>query len=133
MKFAGNARLNRHNLNSAFGKKNKRPDEECFRMDAFLVNTLTGCGLDVKDFYDVFKFMVEYGVTPAHFRRWFALHDEKDPTWVVVEKQNEKTLWTWFKHSCQVGPWVALDEDCPVTFKLVPREGGGYTKELIEV
>ena len=133
MKFAGNGRLNRRELNWMYGKKIGRPDEECWRMDAFLVNTMSGCSWDLKYFGDLLVFMKEYGVTPAHFRSWFALHNEDDPTWVVVEKQNEKVVWTWFKHSRQMGPWVAIGEDCPVTHKLVPCEGGGYTKELIEV
>jgi len=133
MKFAGNGRLNRRDLNRFFGKKKARPDEECWRMDAFLVNTMSGCGWDLKWVHDLCLFLKEYNIPNSKIQSWFAQHDEKDPTWVVVEKQNDKVVWTWFKSSRQLGPWVTLDEDCPVTFKLVPREGGGCTKELIEV
>jgi hypothetical protein len=129
VKFAGNGRLKRTHLNHVFGKKVARPDEECWAMERFLVSTVGGCDWnDIRCIGDLGQFMKEFGVTPVHFQRWFAQHDEKDPTWVVIEKQDGKPVWTWFKASRQMGPWVAIGEECPLTFKLVKNENGRYDK-----
>lgn len=123
MKFAGRGRVNRRDLNWLFGKKTGRPDAECWVLEKFLVNTIMG-NSECKDITDVKIFMHEYGIKPTHWRKWFASHNPDDLYWVVVETQMGETVWTYFKHSRQMGAWVSLDEECVITFKLVPRGGG---------
>ena len=114
-KFAGNGRINRHNLNWIYGKKLNRPDDECWELEAFLIDTMCGCSWELKGMHDVFYFGKEFGITRHHWRKWFIAHNPEDEHWVVVEKQKGETVWSYFKNFRQTGPWVSLDEDCPIT------------------
>ena len=115
MKFAGNGRINRHNLDWLYGKKNDRPDDECWELEAFLINTMRGCGWDMRGMRDVFCFSKEFGIHKHHWRKWFIAHNPEDEHWVVVDKQMGETVWTYYKSNRQMGPLVSLDEDCPIT------------------
>ena len=134
---ANGCRLDRRFLSRMFGKKNARPDAECWALENFLRDTLAGCdvGLQSGNFYidgpwDVCAFNKTVGMTRGLWQAWFA---DRENGWPVVEKQNDVYVWTWFKSSRQMGNWVRLEEDCPVIYKLVKREDGkGFNKVLIE-
>ena len=135
MKYAGNSRLNRQTLNRVFGRKVGRPDEECFELDAFIVNTMCGCGWDVRDSRDVHMFNMEFGNSSVDWRRWFAGYSaalERDAKlWVVVEKQNGTPVWTWFERGLRVGEWTPIGQDTEVTMRVVPfKEGSPYNKTI---
>ena len=127
-KYARDSRLGRRFLNRIFGKVNRRPDEQCWDLEAFIRNVMMGIDLagDVRHAGDVHRFNMDAGVTPAVWQGWFA---NKENGWPVVEKQGDSYVWTWFQTSRQMGEWVPLGEPCPIVFKLVAREDGkGFNK-----
>ena len=127
VKYAGNGKLSRTNLNTIFGKKTGRPDEECWELDRFVCNTMSGCGWDVRGWEDVLEFMNEFGL----FRqsRWNMWKDGANPDegmWAVVEKKDGTPRWAWFQKGMRISEWAPLSEDSPVTKKLVPFKNGYF-------
>jgi hypothetical protein len=129
--------LNRGDLNWIFGKKTGRPDAECWEMQNWLRDTIAGSDVGLSGYFyiqgfgDVAEFMRTCGITQEVLRKWFA--QRRGSYWVVVEKQNDAYVWSWFTHSRQMGEWKPIGEDCPIIYKLVPREDGkGSNKVLIE-
>ena len=124
MKFAGNGRINRRDLNWLFGRKIGRPDNECWSFHAFVANTMMANSHVMNNIHDVKIFMNEYGITPTNWRKWFAEYNPDDEFVVIVDTQivdkwTEYTqqiwvvgIWTYFYKGQQIGDWVNLDEDC---------------------
>ena len=130
VKYAGNGRLDRRLLNRCFGQKNARPDAECWDLEAFVVNTMSGCGWDCRSGYDLLMFCKEFDITlyarPNIWFRWFAGSAPKEDKWAVVEKRDGVPMWCWFQKSMMLGEWVTLDQDCVVTKKIVPFKNGFF-------
>ena len=124
-------------LNRIVGKKNSRPENECWEWDKFIVGVIAGSDIAIpKDsFYiqhcdQVHYFNLVCGVTTEVWQYWFA---NKANGWPVIEKQNGTYVWSWFKTSRQMGEWVGIKEPCPIVYQLVRREDGkGFNKVRIE-
>ena len=122
-KYANNGAFSRAHLSKMFAKKNKRPDEECWALEHFIANVMTGCGWDLKHWADYCMFCSEFKI-PAINRRgegspvwtaWFEGANPGEDKWPVVEKRGETIVWTWFEKSMQVADWVPIGEACPLT------------------
>ena len=127
VKYAKNCRLGRRFLNRIFGTVNKRPDDDCWELEYFIINTMCGfsSGGDVRHAGDVMRFGIETGTTNSMWQHWY---NHKDNGWVVVEKQGDAFVWTWFRHSRQLGTWVSLGHSCSLVFELIPHGNGGFNK-----
>ena len=136
-KYSRDCRLGRNYLNRLFGKVVRRPEEQCWELEWFVINVISGIdfGGDVRHAGDVHRFNIEMGTgvgrrTREIWKHWF---ENKETGWPVVEKQDGNMVWTWFKNSRQMGDWVPLGEPCPIVYKLVKREDGkGFNKVRIE-
>ena len=126
VKYAGNGRLDRRVLNRGFGQTNARPDDECWELEALIINTMSGCGWDCKGVYDFLMFSKEFNIP---WSVWRHVREGSVPTGgksAVFEKRDGVPMWTWFEKSMQIAEWVAVDQDCPVTKKLVPFKNGFF-------
>jgi len=133
MKYSRDGRLTRRILSRLFGKKNARPDEECFQLEAFVVNTMSGCGWDMRHEGDVMRFGEEFGFPIWSFNqpwaRWMEGSSEEEHRWAVVEKRNGVAMWAWFQKAMLISEWAPVGEDTPVTKKLVPFKNGFFKTE----
>ena len=136
-KYSRDSRLGRNYLNRLFGKVNRRPEEQCWELEAFVINVICGIdfGGDVRHAGDVHRFNIEMGTgvgmkTQEIWEHWW---ENRKTGWPVVEKQGDTMVWTWFQSSRQMGDWVPLGQPCPIVYKLVAREDGkGKNKVRIE-
>ena len=82
----------------------RRSDEECWKLDAYVLNTLCGCGWRLRWPFELTMFNTEHSC--EHL--WQSWWDERPcgESWVVVEKQNEISMWAWFTHGLRVTPWT---------------------------
>ena len=108
MKYSRNngAIFDRRILSRWFGKKNGRPDAECWELEHFIRNTMCGCGWDIKWWCDVCKFNQEFGV--GYVKRlpeWLAAHQQETEKWAVIEKQEGKTVWAFFTNGIRASEW----------------------------
>ena len=126
MKYAGKGALNRGLLNSLFGRKVRRPDAECWELEGFVANTMSGCGWRLRYVDELLEFDREFDILPGKWKSWHENSDPEDGKWVVIEKQDGKAVWTWFHKDLQVGAWVGITEPCPVTKTLVPTKNGYF-------
>ena len=133
VKFAGNSRLTRKDLNKIFGTKVSRPDAECFELDAFVVNFAMGSGRDIKGFWDVLDLNDDYNhtLTPAVWNSWFEQHtaaggEDDAKCWPVVENRHGNVVVGWFQRSMLISDWVAIGEPNPFTKKLIPFKNGYF-------
>ena len=113
---ANGSRLSRRTLSAIFGRKNARPNNECWELENFVRDTLAGSDepLASGEFYiqgpgDLYEFNLRCGIHDVIWQKWFA---ERETGWPVVEKQNDAYVWAWFKSNTQLGAWVPLGEDC---------------------
>ena len=130
VKYARNGRLGRRFLSSVFGKS-KRTDAECWALENFIVNMMSGCGWDCKGPYDLLMFRKEF-LPVMTFRdilqRWFegSNLEDGDGKWPIVEKHDGTPMWAWFANSMRISEWAPVNEDSPVTMKLVPSKNGFF-------
>ena len=108
MKYAGNGIFNRHDLSWIFGKKTKRVDEECWKMERFLIGTLSECGYGCQDIGSLLDFMRETTVNFVHIRKWFASFDDEKPAWIRIKKQSDEFVWALFRNGVKTGRWTYL-------------------------
>ena len=141
-KYAGRGVFSRALLSKIFPKKNKRSDDECWELEHFIGFVMQGCPElgDLKHWADYCKFCAEYSI-PAINRRgegspvwnmWLAQADPMNDKWPVVEKRGGQAVWAWFEKSMQVGEWVPVGEECPVTKRLVPFKNGYFKAVPLE-
>ena len=128
-KYAGNGRLNRRYLSWLFGKKTGRPDDECWKLERFVHDTLAGNGWRCRGFDDLMDFMRAFGVNYPNWPVWLAGSDKDADRWAVMEKQGDVHMWAWFEKSMRIGEWTAMNEDCAVTMRLVPFKNGFFKAE----
>jgi hypothetical protein len=132
-KFAGKARLNRRDLSWLFGKKTRRPDKESWDLYEFVCNVMAGHGWRMRGFWEFTEFCKSFGFgsnTPSIWRKWYAQFQAQpqdgEQCFPVCEKRGDAIVWTWFKNSMRIAEWVPIQEDCPITMKLVPFKNGYF-------
>ena len=122
--YAKESYFGRRFLNRMFGRVNKRPDEECRELEKFIIGTINGAEFGgswrVQDAGVVYTFNYTTGADPQMWQHWF---EKRENGWPVLEKQGDNVMWTWFKSSRQMGPWVKIGEECVITFKLETVDG----------
>jgi hypothetical protein len=86
--------FDRRLLNLIFGKKTRRPDEECWEMAKFVSGTIIGSSFEVWWNYEYFKV-------------WW--NDERRAGgWPVVENRDGKPHFAWFRNGVRVSDWEEM-------------------------
>ena len=113
--FVHGAIFGRRFLSILFGQKNKRPDKECWNLEAFIRGIVIGSGWEfkeLKDWFDFSKFYLGGASTPPIFLNtmlslWHDIY-LKDGGWVVLDKLCHNTVWAYFKNGIRVSNWIEL-------------------------
>ena len=136
VKYARDGTLDRRILNRLFGQKNARPDAECWDLEAFIRNTMSGCGWDMKERQHFWEFCTTFGIQVAvspQWRVWFEGSDPEDDKWAVIEKNgDDPARWAWFHKSMMVSEWSPMGDPSPITKKLVPFKNGYFKSVPID-
>jgi hypothetical protein len=100
--------FDRRLLNLIFGKKTRRPDEECWEMAKFVSGTIIGSSFEDKWYDDFCVFMREFAGTPwKYFKVWW--NDERRAGgWPVVENRDGKPHFAWFRKGVRVSDWEEM-------------------------
>ena len=111
-KYQGNV-LGRRMLSRVFGKKVGRPDAECWTLERFVRDTMTGCGWDCRDVHDFWAFNKEFlGFTKPWkidaWQRWLETSDPEAGIWCVAEKQDGKSVWAVFTKGLRTTDWTPV-------------------------
>ena len=109
--------FDRRMLSKWFGKKNKRPDDECWELEWFIRNTLCGSDWEVKCWGDICDWNQKYGTDYLkRLPEWYAEH-KASGSWPVIETQDDETVWAYFSGGTKVkdSDWapVVFIPDCP--------------------
>ena len=158
-KYAGNGVFSRKRLSKIFAKKNARTDAECWELEHFVGNVMSGCGWDLKCWNDYARFCSKNTIPgtpvwvpsrPEEYKpdegspvwiRWFEQADPKNDKWPVIKGMDcrrssmdpkNEPVWTWFQRGMRIADWVPITADCPVTKQLVPFKNGYYKAVAIE-
>ena len=57
---------------------------------------------------------------------WFAASNPEEDRWCVVEKRDSVPMWSLFQKSMRISEWVTLEEESPVTKRLIPFKNGYF-------
>ena len=102
----------KHVLNKMFGK-GKRSDEECWALEHFLINLMSGCGWDCRSARDFLMFRKDFLPMPPALsqvlQRWFEGNQQDPASWPVVEKRDGEPMWAWFKDNVRVSEWACVE------------------------
>ena len=87
-----------------FGKKN-RSDSEWWSIDNFTRGFCCGSSWYVKYFWDLQQFQELYNIPQNLWQEFYSNHSSSQDLWPVVEKQDNQTVYAWFKNGIRKTEW----------------------------
>ena len=112
MKYAGNGIFDRRMLSSLFGKKNRRPDAECWAIEKFVSSAVIGSGFEFKTMRNFAAFARNFAIRIKMLRELYA--DQKGDR-VAFEVDQGRCRYAWFQDgdggtSVQTTEWTTYGE-----------------------